>query len=396
MSQIAWCPMLYNDDMGRPANHDGAISYDESRKRWRGRVQISREAGVPRYRNVSGRTKKEVSEKLEALREQSKREEGLVDAASTLESFLEIWLKEVVEPYRASGTYQGYAGHVRNHIVPLLGKERLADLPLMKVQLAFNELHKQGMHPTTLRRVRATLASALTYAGRAGYIPPGVNVARHLNLPTASKTAFPVLDQPELVALLRACENDMPYGMLFRLAAVTGMRASELAGIRWAHIDLKEGLVSVEGTMKRAKAQWKLSPTKNAASVGILTLDDRTVEMLRIYKEQQVFFVREETAWTDLGVVFLNAKGRPLHQATVVKCLRRYCAELDLPPIRLHDLRHGFATMLLEAGENPKLVSEALRHASVSTTMNIYAHVSKGHTRRAVQALADGIDGVGA
>lgn len=384
--------MRYNEDMGRRINGDGNLYFDRSRNRWRGRYRVLSPYGRHVYKYVSAQTKKAASKELEASIAEYERNGGLVDSSISLADYLELWLSTVVREQLAPGTAAGYEGHVRNHLIPLLGNVSLVSLNLFTIQKAFNELKLRGMHPTTMRRVKATLSSALNYAVRAGFLPTQVNPASFVAIPGQRRAQTEVLDPHQLRLLLHVTADDMPFGMLFRLAAITGLRAGELAGLTWSDIDFERGLLRVERTIQRVKKTWVVAPTKNASSQASVVIDPGTLALLKAYREQQQFYVLATTEWTKLGVLFLSRHGTPLHQSTVLAKLRSYCEPLGLPAIRVHDLRHGLATMLLEAGENPKVVSEALRHSSVSTTMNTYAHVTKGRKRTAIEAIALELD----
>jgi integrase len=176
---------------------------------------------------------------------------------------------------------------------------------------------------------------------------------------------------------LRHAQHDDLYP-LWALLASTGMRRSEALGLPWRDVDfdgkrlsVRQGLVSVDGTPE-------LGPPKSRHAVRTIDLDDRTIAALRIQRRRQNEQRLAAKDWNDTGLVFTRPDGAWLHPDWIGELFRRLVYEAGVPAIRMHDLRHTHATLLLRWGHNPKVVSERLGHHSVAFTLDTYAHVVPG------------------
>jgi integrase len=185
-------------------------------------------------------------------------------------------------------------------------------------------------------------------------------------------------------AFLDSIQTERLY-VLFELAAYTGLRRSELAGLDWADVDLATRRVHV----RQAQVDDVLDDTKSEDSERIITLDKDRAESLRAWRKTQL---AERLAWgaewTDSGRVFTREDGTPLRPAWISVRFDTLAGRAGLPPITLHGLRHGAATMLLAAGQPPKVVSEILGHSTVAFTMDVYTEVAEELAESAAEALA--------
>ena len=168
---------------------------------------------------------------------------------------------------------------------------------------------------------------------------------------------------------------------LWIVAALTGARKSELLGLTWDDVDLEAGTLCIRPTAVR--------DVKTTRSRRTLDLDSVAVVALKAHRDRQAFHkatLRE--AYAGLGLVFASELGTMLDPHNVAKRFERALRRAGLPhTTRLHDLRHGVATMLLEAGETVPTVSEYLGHASPAVTMSVYAHAVPGSKRRAAERI---------
>jgi integrase len=185
-------------------------------------------------------------------------------------------------------------------------------------------------------------------------------------------------------AFLDAIEDDRLYA-LYHLAAYFGLRRSELCGLEWADVDLAARRVHV----RHAQVDDELDSTKSEDSERIITIDEGTAAVLRAWRKAQLAErMAWAGAWTDSGRVFTREDGTPLRPPSVSRHFDDAVARLGLPRVRLHDLRHGAATMLLAAGQPPKVISETLGHSTVSFSMDVYASVAEELAEAAATAIA--------
>jgi integrase len=189
----------------------------------------------------------------------------------------------------------------------------------------------------------------------------------------------------EQLRVFFASVKDDRLGSCFIVAALTGLRRSELCGLEWGDLDravlsVRRGLVAAgyvvhEGTPKSGRART-------------VALDGETVAELRRWRSRQTAErLAWGEAWTDSGKVFTREDGMPLHPQSLSDAFGRRSKRAKLPAIRFHDLRHTHATLLLAAGVHPKVVQERFGHASISITLDLYSHVAPGMQEDAAEKL---------
>jgi integrase len=185
------------------------------------------------------------------------------------------------------------------------------------------------------------------------------------------------------------------YAALWLLVCTTGLRRSELAGLRRGDLDLEHERISSGDTRVVVKGRAEDSDGKSDDSLRTIALDPVTVTALRAYLDRRQ---EEKAAFGHAGEhLFCHPDGRPIHPDTITDWFTRLSWEAGLPPVRLHDVRHSYATAALQAGVAVKVVSERLGHASVAFTQDIYMHGIPGmdeHGARVVAAAIFGPDGV--
>lgn len=358
-------------------------------------------------------------------------------APPTVADYLPGWLAG--RRKLAEGTRRSYDAHIRLHLVPNLGPVRLDRLRLAHLNDMIDAIDDRnqlirasrdsgdadqraavaGMRTvgaTTLHRIRATLRKALNDAIRHGLIT--TNPATHLELPTARRPR-PVVWTPERVsrwqaagtvpspvmvwnpeqtgAFLDAIAGDRLYA-LYHLIAHRGLRRGEACGLHWTDLDLDGAALTVTWQIVQHGWATELKAPKTEGSERLIALDTGTVTALREHRHQQK---RERLAagpaWTDTGLVFTRPDGTALHPASVTEQFHAAAAAADLPPVRLHDLRHGAATLALAAGTDLKIVQEMLGHSTITLTADTYTSVLPDIARTAAEATAAAIpraDGV--
>ncbi len=349
-------------------------------------------------------------------------------APPTIADYLPGWLAG--RRNLAEGTRRAYDAHIRLHLIPNLGPVRLDRLRLAHLNDMIdaiadrNQLIRasrtssdpaqraavRGMRPvgpTTLHRIRATLRKALNDAIRHGLI--AANPATHLELP-AGRRPRPVVWTPERVtrwqatgavpspvmvwtpehtgAFLDTAAGDRLYA-LYHLIAHRGLRRGEACGLHWTDLDLDHAALTVSWQIVQHGWATELKAPKTEGSERLVALDTGTVTVLR---EHRLIQRRERLAagpaWTDTGLVFTKPDGTPLHPATVTEQFHALVAAADLPPVRLHDLRHGAATLALAAGTDLKIVQEMLGHSTITLTADTYTSVLPDLARTAAEATA--------
>ena len=290
-------------------------------------------------------------------------------------------------------TYSGYASHCRRYLVPRLGTTKLAQLSAPQINACYGLLAQEGrlqqpgaLAPATVRRIHATLHRALGDAVRWGVL--ALNPADGADPPQArsGERKVPAWSAEQLAAFLTHVRDDRLYG-LWHFLAMTGCRRGEALGLAWQDLDIERGMVSIHRALVPVDGKAILCEPKTARGRRTIALDGLTLAVLRAHACRQADESRAK-GWSDTGYVFSLPDGRPLCPQHVSRAFERHLRRGGLPRIRLHDLRHTYASLALGSGVNPRIVSGRLGHSSVAFTLDVYAHVLPQQDRDAAEAIA--------
>lgn len=304
----------------------------------------------------------------------------------TLGEYLERWLPTQKQPLAAS-TFSSYQRNIRLHVLPYLGAtpiQRLTpeDLDGLYAQLLNNGRRNQGggpLSPKTVRLVHSVIHKALGDAHRKGTVTRNVtDLADPPKLSTRARPKMNIWNADQLRTFLHLIQEHDLYAALYAKAN-TGMRRGEVLGLTWKAIDFDNARLSVAQTVTAPDYKIVVSDVKSAHSLRTIDLDERTIAVLRSWRKRQLENHMQTGVRTDdTGFVFARHDGKPIHPDYFSQTFERLIATTNLPRIRLHDLRHTHASLLLKAGIPVKVVSERLGHASVAFTMQVYQHVLPG------------------
>lgn len=292
----------------------------------------------------------------------------------TLNQYLDQWLAEVARRRVRERTYWDYEGLLKRYVRPVLGERRLSQLTPLEVQKLYNGMVEVGLSARTVRYVHAVLHSALDQAVKWSMIPR--NVTDLVQLPQQKKREMRALSPEEAKRFLDAAKGTR-WEALFSLMLTTGLRPGEALGLKWQDVDFKNGRLYVQRALARVKNQggWRLEEPKTAKSRRVIPLPKNVLQDLKAHRKRQLEEKLKATDYTDHGFVFAVSNGEPLSERNLIReYFKPLLRKAGLPDIRLYDLRHTCATLLLAAGENPKIVSERLGHASVTLTLDTYSH----------------------
>lgn len=334
-------------------------------------------------------------------------QDGGLGAGYTVARRLRCWL-QAQEGLRPS-TREGYADHVPLHLIPYLGRIELAQLTTRDIGRMFAALagrrtrYGKPIASSTLHRIRATLRAALNAAVREGVIAS--NPARMIRLPASSRP-YPqvwtdrwvaawrregehptvvVWTADQLAEFLAFARQDRLH-VLWQLIALRGLRGGEVAGLCWIDLDLDRRELAVNGQLVHTDAGLIVCPPKSAASQRIIALDTETVLLLR--RHEQIERQRLGDAWRETGPIFTRVDGSLLRPDYLTVRFRNLVHASGLPPIRLHDLRHGTASLALACGSDLRVVQGTLGHGSIVVTSDIYTSVLPEVHHRSAQAIA--------
>ncbi len=342
------------------------------------------------------RTKREAEEALDERLASIRAGATATPSSATLGEFLDEWLQGQTSRLKET-TWESYR-IVVDRVNKRIGKVKLQALTPLELERFYRLLEESGGRrggPLSVKSVRNThtvLRKALSDAERLGLV---------IRNPAA--TARPPSDQPkeqktwssdELRDFLGAAAEDRLYG-LYVLLATTGMRRGEALGLRWRDLDLDGAELHVLQTLVSINYKPVFSTPKTKRSRRLIYLDDDTIGVLRAHRGRQ----REErlAAGPDWDgqhdLVFSDELGGPLNPDWVSREFRTQVRQAMVPDIRLHDLRHTYATLALKGGIHPKVVSDRLGHATVGITLGLYSHVTPAIGRDAADVVSSRIFG---
>ena len=301
-----------------------------------------------------------------------------------------VWWPAHTPTIRAN-TASSYGRVIAAHIIPGLGSVRLQKLTPAMLTAFYGRLSSgedSGRDPLSaksVRHVHVIVRRALADAVLWGYLSK--NPADAAKPPRVEKTKkFETWTADQLRRFLDHVAGT-GWEALFTLLATTGMRRSEAMGLWWSDIDWDNARLSIVRTYLNVGGKPAVSEPKTGSSARSISLDIHTIEVLRNHRRQAVEQALA-TGMTMSDFVFAN-KGIPIKPDRVTRTFTRLTEAAGLPHIRLHDLRHTWATLALRNGVHPKVVQERLGHANISTTLNTYSHVTEGMQAEAAEEIAN-------
>ena len=357
--------------------------------------------GKPRHRwHAAGDTRKDAEKILgDLIKRMHDGDYRSPDKITLGDYLLERWLPSKRTRVKHS-TASAYERNIRLHINPNIGR-----IPLQKLQPEdLDELYVKlltegkrngtggGLSAKSVRNVHATIQSALSDATRKGTVFR--NVADIADPPSISRSgrSMNVWTGDQLRMFLEAIDGHELYPLYF-LAATTGMRRGEIAGLRWRNVDLDAARLTVNQQIVSVEYELIEDDLKTASSRRTIDLDEQTMAMLRRHRRHQLEQRMASGRRGDDGFVFARPDGSPVHPDLISQTFQRFMVQIDLPKIRLHDLRHTHATILLQQNVHPKVVSERLGHSSIAFTMTVYQHVMPGMQAEAAATFGAAVFG---
>ena len=296
-----------------------------------------------------------------------------------LNEWLRTWCQQVTDRTRHS-----YRGVIKAYVPDGLSRKQLRAVSARDLQELFIAMTNRPLSPRTVRMTRAVLRAALGRAVKLGHLDR--NVATLVDLPALIKKERQVFTPQEARQFIKAAQADR-WHALWVLLVTTGLRPGEALGLQWRDLDgdklrVRRALVRIPGQ------PWRLEETKTGRS-RVVSLPRMTVRVLTAHRVTQASErLRLSGEYEDRGFMFATSSGAPPDATNLVKKhFKPLLKRAGLPSLRLYDLRHTAATLMLTNGEHPKVVSEMLGHASITLTMDTYSHVTPDMQRESANRL---------
>lgn len=382
--------------MAKRSNGEGTI-YKRSDGRWCGACYIKETGGSFKRKYVYAKTQKEVKEKLKKLEGYT---EPTEDAKLTLENWMYKWLEVYKKDTLKRTTYENYLLNIQTHIGGSeIGKTELHKIDTDILQKFYvSKLRgtdrKKALSNRTVEYIHTLIGGALKQAYKNELIKKNYN--EFTVLPKKEEKEIMPLNVKEIEKILKAAE-DTPMYTLIILEIFTGMRKGEILGLQWKYVDLdnksiyvKQNLcrVNIEKPIGRKKTELILMTPKTKKSIRKIPISDEVVQVLKQYKNEQNKHKEEyKNIYKDNDIVFAKDDGTFQDPRELLHQFHRILEKAGVRKCRFHDLRHTFASLLLQAGETPKIIQELLGHSSITTTMDVYTHVAEKGKIGAIQKL---------
>jgi integrase len=335
-----------------------AIIFDGNRRKW-----------------IYGKTRRDGSDRLRKIRSDLAEGRPVMNERLTMAEYLNRWLYEVAKQNTRPMTWRGYEHLVRLHILPTLGRVRLAKLTPQHVHSLVTQKMREGrLSPRTIQYMHSVLRAALNQAVRWRMVH--YNAAAMVSTSRVTRREVPALTPANARLLLDAARGDR-LEALYSVALALGLRQGEALGLKWDDINLETGVLRVRRASQRVPHQGtQLVDTKTERSRRTLIMPPIVISALRAHHARQALErLAAGERWINLDLVFPSERGTLADGPNITHRFHKLLKQAELPAMRFHDLRHACASLLLVQGVHPRVVMETLGHSQISLTMNTYSHV---------------------
>lgn len=341
---------------------------------WEARITTGRDPGTGKQvqRSFTGKTQKEVREKLQAAAVAVTTGTYTEPSKLTVGQWLDIWSAEYLGNVKPN-TVRIYKNNIKKHIKPYIGAIRLTDLHPHTVQTVINGLDE--LSAASIRLVYKVLHMALEKAVELEYLPR--NPARRCVLPKLEQEEIHPLTDEQATALLNAARGG-PMEYLLAVALFAGLRLSEILGLTWDVVENKTITINKQLSRPDMRQAGIFITPKNGKSRTIAPAPS-VLSILKAQKRRQIEMrLKAGPLWNNSeNLVFTLEDGSPLDQWRVEKAFKNVLETAGLEGIRFHDLRHTYAVNAIRAGDDIKTIQGNLGHASAAFTLDRYGHFTE-------------------
>ncbi|WP_416175942.1 tyrosine-type recombinase/integrase [Clostridium sp.] len=323
-----------------------------------------------------------------------------------LTQFALDWLENYIKPLRKITTYNRYKELINKYLSPAIGHINIVEIQPIHIEKMLLDIKKENtIGSSTLQAIYTITNTIMNRALKLKLIRD--NPCKYIERPKRTHFKPDILDVEEIPKLYSALNlNDM-YDYMFhialRMTLELGLRRGELGGLEWKNVSFKENTITIENNLIYTNGHVYMVTPKTDESNRDIYISDKTLSLLKeLHKKQAKNKLKYGEFYTAKNIfdargydlVMVWQDGKYIHPMYYLNKLKKVLKKAGInKKIRFHDLRHTNATLLLQEGNDLKVVQERLGHKDISTTANIYSHVNKKMQKRATDSISKLIDG---
>ena len=387
----------------RAVNGSGLQPRKRADGRWECRIRTGIDPGTGKaiVKSIYGKTAEECAKKLRAAATAIDNGTYSEPSKMTLGQWLDIWHAEYLGRVKQS-TAASYGSHIEQHLKPQIGAIKLAALQPHVIQTLYNKLLRSGKNPDglsakSIKNLHGVLHRALKQAVKLGYIT--TNPADACVLPRIEKKEVSFLEEDDVQTLMNAIRGHK-FENVYKIDLFTGMRQGEILGLTWDCVDFDSGVITIEKQLQREHikgGRHMLVSNKNDRVRKIMPAPfvmDILKQQRRLQMESRLL---AGSAWSNpWNLVFTNEVGGHLYATTVYKNFKKIVSSIGMPDVRFHDMRHTYAMISLQNGDDIKTVQHNVGHATAAFKLDVYGHVSQRMQKESanrMQSFFEGLQG---
>ncbi|GEP63120.1 site-specific integrase [Clostridium beijerinckii] len=352
-----------------------------------------------RIERCGGKTKKEA---LEALNEAMyKYANGFVEPKKlTYDAYVTDWLEDYIKENRKINTYERYKSIYEHKIKPYIWQYLLKDLKPILIEKLLSAEKKKGLSNTTLEGIYGVINNSLNRAVRLQIIND--NICKFIEKPKRNKFISNTLSIDEFNLLLSSLDPNEYADYAFKLCLIVtmelGLRRGEVAGLEWSNIDFASNIVNITNNLIYTNTSVEIGTPKTIESERSISISNELLDLLKSHKKIQNLnkleygenYIKNKFNNREYDFIFTWKSGQYIHPNYYTLKFRRLVEKSGLnKKVRFHDLRHSNATLLLQEGIDFKIIQTRLGHSDISTTLNIYSHVTNEMQKSATEKLSN-------
>ncbi len=368
------------------------ISFDDEKNLYYVTLNYGKDESGKRVKSTKTFAKIQDARKALIEFEANKAKKNIVFPSSTkFKDYAIYWLDDIKSLKCEMTTMYGYRNIVNNHLIPYFGDYKLQDLKQKPINKYFKKKDEDGLSKNTIRKHYDLLKDILKNAVNEEIILKNpLDKIEPLKIDKKEMNFYTIEQLNKLFEVIK----DDRMEIVVKLAGLLGLRREEIAGLKWKNIDLENNLITIAEARVQAGGKIKDKGTKNTSSYRTLYMPDDIKDiLLKIQRKQKDQKNILKNSYNNKGYVMAWGNGEPYRPNYLSDLFKKTITDNNLPPIRLHDLRHTFASVANELGVGLYDISKALGHSQIGTTSEIYTHMFDKTHKKTISKVADAFKG---